>query len=54
MPCGRCRQVLIEHGGPELLIAKPGGVVSLGELLPQAFGLKDLAAVAAEAKEQNR
>lgn len=50
MPCGRCRQVLIEHGGPELLIAKPGGVISLGELLPHAFGLKDLAAVAAESE----
>ncbi|MCW2524620.1 MAG: cytidine deaminase [Frankiales bacterium] len=48
MPCGRCRQILIEHGGPELLIAKPGGVISLGELLPHAFGVRDLAAVAAE------
>lgn len=34
VPCGRCRQVLHEHGGPELLINER----SLGELLPDAFG----------------
>lgn len=39
MPCGRCRQVLLEHGGPELLIAHPDGPRRLGELLPDAFGL---------------
>ena len=25
MPCGRCRQVLMEHGGPGLLIDHPLG-----------------------------
>jgi cytidine deaminase len=43
MPCGRCRQVLLEHGGPELLIAHSGGPRRLGELLPDAFGPDDLA-----------
>jgi cytidine deaminase len=43
MPCGRCRQVLLEHGGPELLIDHPGGARPLGELLPEAFGPDDLA-----------
>jgi cytidine deaminase len=43
MPCGRCRQVLLEHGGPELLIAHPAGPRSLGELLPDAFDGDDLA-----------
>ena|SRR6201999_516532 len=38
MPCGRCRQVLIEHGGPEMLIDHPDGPKPLGELLPDAFG----------------
>jgi cytidine deaminase len=38
MPCGRCRQVLFEHGGPELLIDHPNGPRRLGELLPEAFG----------------
>lgn len=42
MPCGRCRQVLLEHGGPELLIDHPAGPRPLGELLPDAFGPDDL------------
>ncbi|BBZ05701.1 cytidine deaminase [Mycolicibacterium chitae] len=42
MPCGRCRQVLLEHGGPELLIDHPRGPRTLGELLPDAFGPQDL------------
>ncbi|MCI4676879.1 cytidine deaminase [Mycolicibacterium litorale] len=45
MPCGRCRQVLLEHGGPELLIDHAGGPVRLAELLPEAFGPADLARV---------
>ena len=44
MPCGRCRQVLLEHGGPEMLIDHPDGPRPLGELLPDAFGPEDLAA----------
>lgn len=43
MPCGRCRQVLLEHGGPELLIDHPAGPRRLGDLLPDAFGPDDLA-----------
>ena len=42
MPCGRCRQVLLEHGGPELLIDHPSGPRPLRELLPDAFGPDDL------------
>jgi cytidine deaminase len=42
MPCGRCRQVLLEHGGPELLIDHPVGPRRLAELLPDAFGPDDL------------
>jgi cytidine deaminase len=38
MPCGRCRQVLLEHGGPELLIDHPAGARRLSDLLPDAFG----------------
>ncbi|WP_067970459.1 cytidine deaminase [Mycolicibacter icosiumassiliensis] len=38
MPCGRCRQVLLEHGGSQLLIDHPAGARSLAELLPDAFG----------------
>jgi len=43
MPCGRCRQVLLEHGGPAMLIDHPAGPRPLDELLPDAFGPGDLA-----------
>ena len=42
MPCGRCRQVLLEHGGPQLLIDHPDGPKPLAVLLPEAFGPGDL------------
>ncbi|MDT0304879.1 cytidine deaminase [Streptomonospora sp. DSM 45055] len=42
MPCGRCRQLLYEHGGAALLVDTPQGVLPLGDLLPQAFGPQDL------------
>jgi cytidine deaminase len=42
MPCGRCRQVLMEHGGSQMLIDHPSGPRPLGELLPDAFGPDDL------------
>lgn len=38
MPCGRCRQLLWEHGGPELLVESVSGIRPLAELLPDAFG----------------
>jgi cytidine deaminase len=37
-PCGRCRQLLVEAGGPSLLVETTNGVVSMDELLPGAFG----------------
>jgi cytidine deaminase len=43
MPCGRCRQLLWEHGGPELRIMTPKGERLLAEVLPQAWGPADLA-----------
>lgn len=43
MPCGRCRQLLWEHGGSELQINTPAGVQTMAEVLPQAFGPQDLA-----------
>jgi cytidine deaminase len=47
MPCGRCRQLLWEHGGPECLVEAQPGPVTVADLLPRAFGAADLAAVAA-------
>jgi cytidine deaminase len=37
-PCGRCRQLLFEHGGEELLLLLPEGERPLAEMLPGAFG----------------
>ncbi len=42
MPCGRCRQLLFEHGGPDLLVDTPEGVLTMNEVLPQAFGPRNL------------
>jgi cytidine deaminase len=42
MPCGRCRQLLWEHGGPGCLVDTPAGIQTMAELLPQAFGPEDL------------
>jgi cytidine deaminase len=42
MPCGRCRQLLREHGGPDMLVDAPGGALSMAELLPYAFDRADL------------
>lgn len=44
MPCGRCRQLLWEHGRPDSLIQTPEGVQTFGQILPQAFGPNDLVA----------
>ena len=42
-PCGRCRQILHEFGGGDLLVDAGGDVVALRELLPGAFGPDDVA-----------
>lgn len=38
LPCGRCRQLLYEHGGGAMLIDRAGGPSPLRDLLPEAFG----------------
>jgi cytidine deaminase len=38
MPCGRCRQLLHEHGGSQLQMDTNEGIKPLGDLLPWAFG----------------
>ncbi|OZE33687.1 cytidine deaminase [Rhodococcus sp. 05-2254-6] len=42
MPCGRCRQLLYEFGGPGLLVDTVSGPARLAELLPNAFGPDNL------------
>lgn len=39
MPCGRCRQILHELGGPQCLVDTPRGVLPMSEVLPAAFEL---------------
>ncbi|MFD5098975.1 cytidine deaminase [Streptomyces albidochromogenes] len=43
MPCGRCRQLLYEFGGPALLLDTSAGIRTLADLLPDAFGPQHLA-----------
>jgi cytidine deaminase len=42
MPCGRCRQLLQEHGGSKLQLMTDEGVKTLNELLPWAFGPEEI------------
>ena len=42
LPCGRCRQLLAEHGGPGMWGDSPGGPVRLDHLLPDAFSETEL------------
>ena len=42
MPCGRCRQILYEFGGPDCLLDTPSGTLPLHAVLPDAFGPDDL------------
>lgn len=42
MPCGRCRQLLWEHGGGDLVLDTVSGFKTMREVLPDAFGPEDL------------
>jgi len=42
MPCGRCRQLLWENGGPTMQLATEQGTMTMAEVLPLAFGAHDL------------
>ena len=44
LPCGRCRQLLLEAGGGSLLVDGERGPRPLAELLPAAFSGTDLGA----------
>jgi len=43
LPCGRCRQLLIEAGGAALLVDTAAGPAELARLLPLPFTSADLA-----------
>lgn len=42
MPCGRCRQLLSEHAAPEMLLDTVSGIRTIDEVLPDAFGPREL------------
>jgi len=42
LPCGRCRQLLVEHAADHMLIDTERGPTLLTDLIPFAFGPKDL------------
>ena len=42
MPCGRCRQLLFEHAIPGMLLETVSGIRTIDEVLPDAFGPRDL------------
>ena len=42
MPGGRCRQLLWEHGGPDLLVETVRGIKTMRDVLPDALGPEDL------------
>ncbi|MBK0421860.1 cytidine deaminase [Leucobacter sp. CSA2] len=44
MPCGRCRQLLLEAAAPDFRIETPRGVRTMPDILPDAFGPEDLPA----------
>lgn len=50
-PCGRCRQLLWEHGGPNLVLEMPQGRMTMDQVLPGGFGLADLQRVWDEEEE---
>lgn len=43
MPCGRCRQLLFEHSAEGMLLQTVSGIKTIEEVLPDAFGPRDLA-----------
>ena len=42
MPCGRCRQLLFEHAADGMVLETASGIKTIAEVLPDAFGPKDL------------
>ncbi|WP_127472880.1 cytidine deaminase [Microbacterium sulfonylureivorans] len=42
MPCGRCRQLLYEFAIPGMLLETVSGIRTIDEVLPDAFGPRDL------------
>lgn len=44
MPCGRCRQLLVEHAAPGMILETISGLKTMAEVLPDAFTREELGA----------
>jgi cytidine deaminase len=42
MPCGRCRQLLFEHSAPGMVLETVSGMRTIDQVIPDAFGPRDL------------
>jgi cytidine deaminase len=52
MPCGRCRQLLYEHSTAGMLLETVSGLRTIDEVLPDAFGPRQLDEFAARNSSQ--
>ncbi|MRG60517.1 cytidine deaminase [Agromyces sp. CFH 90414] len=48
MPCGRCRQLLYEHSAEGMVLDTVSGFKTIDEVLPDAFGPRNLEEYAGE------
>ena len=53
MPCGRCRQLLAEHAAPGMLLNTDHGILTIDEVMPHAFGSRQLAKFANTSLRRN-
>jgi cytidine deaminase len=42
MPCGRCRQLLVEHAAPGMVLETVSGLRTIDQVLPDSFGPRQL------------
>ena len=54
MPCGRCRQLLSEHAAPGMLLDTVSGIRTIDEVLPDAFGPRQLDEYAEHREDEQR
>lgn len=53
MPCGRCRQLLFEHSAEGMVLETVSGFKTIDEVLPDAFGPRQLDAYNAQSKDKS-
>jgi cytidine deaminase len=53
MPCGRCRQLLVEHAAPGMVLETVSGLRTIDQVLPDAFGPRQLVEYAGSRPEDD-